>query len=162
MAFHGIDYGRLWLVMRIVKSWWKDRYTVLLWHCSLTSCWDLEGQIAAWFRFGMVKHAYDVVEYFSVAIIQVLDNYPCNLSQRKFADKSYCEKLNFPICQTYLRFLRCMISSSDWMLSQVLRVTLGRVYSYPNLTFDLPNILARCQSGIVPLNHPIKINILWF
>jgi len=24
------------------------------------------------------------------------------------------------------------------------------------------NILTRCQSGIVPLNHPIKINILWF
>ncbi len=55
-----------------------------------------------------------------------------------------------------------MISSPEWMLSQVLKVAIGRVYSYPNLTFNLPNILTRCQSGIVPLNHPIKINILWF
>jgi len=55
-----------------------------------------------------------------------------------------------------------MILSPEWMLSQVLRVTLGRVYSYSNLAFNLPNKLTRCQSGIVPLNHPIKINILWF
>ncbi len=55
-----------------------------------------------------------------------------------------------------------MIFSPEWMLSQVLKVAIGRDYSYPNLTFNLHNIAAIGQSGMVPLNHPIKINILLF
>ena len=43
--------------------------------------------------------------------------------------------------QTYHRFLRWMIFSPECMVSQVLKVVLGWVYSEPNLTFDLPNIL---------------------
>ena len=48
------------------------------------------------------------------------------------------------------------------MLSQVLRVTLGGIYSYPNLTFNLPNIVNICQRRITSLNHSIEVNILWF
>jgi len=49
------------------------------------------------------------------------------------------------------------------MLSQVSKVALGRVYSCPSLTFNLAQYIATIdQSEIVPLNHPIEINILWF
>jgi len=34
-----------------------------------------------------------------------------------------------PRCQTYHRFLRWMIFLPGWMLSQVLKVAIGRVYS---------------------------------
>ena len=43
-----------------------------------------------------------------------------------------------------------------------LKSNLGRVYNRPNLTFNLSNIGKIWQSELAPLNHPIKINILWF
>jgi len=55
-----------------------------------------------------------------------------------------------------------MIFSPEWMLSKALKIDLGRVYGQPNLTFNLHNVATIGQSWTVTLNHPIKINILWF
>jgi len=55
-----------------------------------------------------------------------------------------------------------MISLPEWMLSQASKIALGRVYDQPNLTFNLHNVATIGQNEIVPLNHPIKINTLWF
>jgi len=64
--------------------------------------------------------------------------------------------------QTYHSVFRWLIFSPEWMLSQVLKAALRRVYSYPNLTFNLPNIVNICQRRITSSNHSIEVNILWF